>query len=295
MSAANTFPLGCNAANPMNYLACCGVFELLARCDPPAEAAWRLTPPIACAFTTKLSEAQLLAVLLNTLSNPARWSFVKPRRGEEPTQIDVTFELEDSAPFIVSLDWWYETIESTGTIDQKSAWKMYAGQQTVEKIVGDMLAETQRLRASSHFTKIEQLLDVSAKMTGRFGFDPRSSRNALDVGFSPNDLGMPVLTYPFAELLAIFGLQTFFPGRTGRPGKLYSTRGWRGADDEDESAELGFVYHLWPRALPIALARRAAVVDGRPGAKTLLSVRARRKNYSNLTLAKLIQPKIKSQ
>ena len=48
-------------------------------------------------------------------------------------------------------------------------------------------------------------------MTGRFGFDPRSSWDTLNTGYSPNDQGEEVDSYPATELLAAIGLQTFPP------------------------------------------------------------------------------------
>ena len=181
-----------------------------------------------------------------------------------------------------------ETAELDGTIREKSAWKMYAGQQTIEGILGDMLTEAARLQTGLRDgAPLADLLDQSAEMTGRFGFDPRASRNALDVGYSANDLHLPVRTFVFAELLATFGLHSFFPARTGSAGRLQSTRGWRGADDGE--GEKGFTYCLWPEPLPVALARLAAVRTSAAGARTLFAPRAMRKNYSNLTLARTTQ------
>jgi hypothetical protein len=181
-----------------------------------------------------------------------------------------------------------ETAEQDGTVRHKSAWKMYAGQQTIEGILGDMLTEAAKLRATlGADTPLAGLLDQSAEMTGRFGFDPRASRNALDVGYSSNDLHLPVRTFVFAELLATFGLHSFFPARTGSTGRLQSTRGWHGADDGE--GEKGFAYCLWPEPLPIALARLSAVRPSSAGSRTLFAPRAMRKNYSNLTLARTTQ------
>jgi hypothetical protein len=190
--------------------------------------------------------------------------------------------------FAVSLDWWLETAEQDGTIRHKSAWKMYAGQQTIEGIIADMLTEAAKLRTTLRTgIPLADLLDQSAEMTGRFGFDPRASRNALDVGYSSNDLHLPVRTFVFAELLATFGLHSFFPARTGAAGRLQSTRGWRGADDGE--GEKGFAFCLWPDPLPVGLARLAAARPASTDARTLFAPRAMRKNYSNLTLARTIQ------
>jgi CRISPR-associated protein Csx14 len=279
----------CNPANPVNYLACCGLFDLLARMDAGAFGCWQTKPPVAFLLESEVRQNDLVVVVLDTICSPDRWRFL-PREGE-PTRVEAHFTPGNRTQFTVTLDWWLETAELNGAIREKSAWKMYAGQQTIDGIVGDMLIEASKLRLGLHAEiTVVELLDKSAEMTGRFGFDPRASRNALDVGYSPNDLHMPVRTFVFAELLAAFGLQSFFPTRTGQPGRLHSTRGWRGADDGE--GERGFSYCLWSQPLPVALARLAAARPSPDAVRTLFAARAMRKNYSNLTLARTIEPTI---
>ena len=99
---------------------------------------------------------------------------------DEPSRIEVDFIPEGRSRFTVPLDWWYETLSQAGEIAEKSAWKMYAGQQTVLKIVTDMVKETTSLPEPN---SIAELLTARAPMSGRFGFDPRSSRDALNAGF----------------------------------------------------------------------------------------------------------------
>src|SRR5205085_12568903 len=96
----------------------------------------------------------------------------------------------------LELDWLYHSLDRNGKIKDKGAWKMYAGQQKAEKIAADMIAVCLEL-ADSASGKLKNLFEVSVEMSGRFGFDPRSSRNALDVGYSPNDSGIPIATFPF--------------------------------------------------------------------------------------------------
>ena len=278
----------CNPANPVNYLACCGLFDLLARMDSGALGRWQTKAPVAFLLESEVVEREFAATLLRTLCSPACWKVLRSGEGETPVRFVAEFTPPGRPAFAISLDWWLETAEQDGTIREKSAWKMYAGQQTIEGIVGDMLAEAAKLQAELRAdTPLADLLDQSAEMTGRFGFDPRASRNALDVGYSPNDLHIPVRTFVFAELLATFGLHSFFPARTGQAGRLQSTRGWRGA--EDGEGEKGFAYCLWPEPLPVALARLAAARPSSTGARTLFAPRAMRKNYSNLTLARTAQ------
>jgi hypothetical protein len=278
----------CNPANPVNYLACCGLFDLLARMDCRALGWWQTKAPVAFVLESEITEEEFAATVLHTLCSAECWKFISSPQGGPPVRLVAEFPQAVKPAFAVSLDWWLETAEQDGTIRDKSAWKMYAGQQTIEGIISDMLAEAAKLRAGLHAgTPLAGLLDESAEMTGRFGFDPRASRNALDVGYSPNDLHMPVRTFVFAELLATFGLNSFFPGRTGQVGRLQSTRGWLGADNGE--GEKGFTYCLWPDPIPIALARLAAARPSGTSVRTLFAPRAMRKNYSNLTLARTAQ------
>jgi CRISPR-associated protein Csx14 len=58
---------------------------------------------------------------------------------------------------------------------------------------------------------LDDLLSRRLLQKGRFGFDPGSAWNALDVGFSPNEHGVEVESSPATELLAAVGLQRFRP------------------------------------------------------------------------------------
>ena len=171
---------------------------------------------------------------------------------------------------------------------------MFAGRQTVERLLLlehkneqklGMVRQAARLEAAGKLpSTLDGLLAFELPMTSRFGFDPRSSRNALDVGWSPNDLKVPISTALFAELLALFGANSFFPARIPRAGRSDSTRGWRSRNDH---APAGFAFTLWSRALPISLARLA----GFAGTPTLFAARDdSRGRYKNLTLANTIEP-----
>lgn len=227
---------------------------------------------------SRLTEAEFLAALLATFREPARWKFITAPDTNEPSRIEVEFQAAGRPSFNVPLDWWYETLKVEGKIAEKSAWKMYAGQQTVEKITTDMVKEVVSMPQP---VSLAEMLTARAPMSGRFGFDPRSSRDALNAGFSSNDLGLPVDTYPFAELLVTFGAGAFFPSRCGRAGDLSSARSWRGRGE----GRAGFAYHLWPSPLPAMLARLAAGPVGFSSAPLLFAARATRKNYSNFLLA----------
>jgi CRISPR-associated protein Csb3 len=278
MSTHHQITIPCQPANPVDYLACCGLADILARMDRTAVTHWRTDAPLGFVMASTVTEAELLSTVLGTFRDITRWCFVRIHDTDELSRINVKFIPEGRDAFTVPLDWWYETLTTKGEIDEKSAWKMYAGQQTVKKITTDMVEQAALLPEP---TFLADLLTARAPMSGRFGFDPRSSRDALNAGFSSNDLGLPVETYPYAELLVTFGVGAFFPSRCGRAGDLTSARGWRGRGIDRP----GFAYHLWPSPLPVMLARLAASPMGASGGPLLLAGRATRKNYSNFLLA----------
>lgn len=61
------------------------------------------------------------------------------------------------------------------------------------------------------------LIDWQGPCNPTSGLDPRSVANALDTGFAPNALGMTIIGYPAAELLAIIGMEVTPIARVGYP------------------------------------------------------------------------------
>lgn len=51
--------------------------------------------------------------------------------------------------------------------------------------------------------------------TGRLGLDPMAGKSAREIGFSPDRIGLPVLTTVAVEVLACVGLQLWQPGDIG--------------------------------------------------------------------------------
>ncbi len=108
--------------------------------------------------------------------------------------------------FNITLDWWINEEEG------KTPLKLWAGQQTSSGIVKAL----QNAFPTASKMMDKGLFDIAAPLTGRFGVDPRTAWNALDVGFSPNTQKMAVVTYPAVELLAAVGLQRFRPMQEGQ-------------------------------------------------------------------------------
>ena len=293
-----------NPLNPVEYLACCGAFEILARFDASATSWWELEAQPRFWLESEIDEALLLTCLTQALADWSQWQ----RRGEDQSDETVISEDEESGEepdseepdseeesnegillspqfslndrtVTLNLDWWYETLTPEKKIKAKSAWKMYAGQQTAEKISRDMTAKAAQLLKGNSIARLTDLIKLSAGMTGRFGFDPRSSRNALDAGFSANDLNLPIETYPFTEMLAGIAAHYFFPHRTKQGSGITSSRGWI---EEDV-----FQYALWKMPLQITLARLAAagIAIDQDALILLHAGRAKRDKYSNFKMA----------
>lgn len=77
----------------------------------------------------------------------------------------------------------------------------WGGQQTLAKLIA-------RRQSALGRDRIENILSFTAPMTGASGLDPLINLDALDVGFSPNQLGMSVMQRPGVELLAILALES---------------------------------------------------------------------------------------
>jgi hypothetical protein len=279
----HTIAITTNPANPVNYLACCGLFDLLARMDAGAVSWWKTQAPVSFCLESVIAEHDFSATMLETLTSLERWAFVPPEG--EPTRIEVRLTAPGGQDFSVPLDWWLETAELDGAIRDKSAWKMYAGNMSVAKTTRDLVAAANKCFPNGAPTQTAELLRVCAPLTGRFGFDFRSSRDGLDLGFIPNDLKRKeTATFVIAELLALFGAASFFPSRCGKPRTFASTRGWEGGEEDGRAT---FSFFLWPEPLPVPLARLAAAFGLELPGIGLFSRRKKRGELANLTPAKI--------
>lgn len=189
-----SFSVNVDVTNPGQYFACCGLLELANRLWPRANIeAWFGTDVFH--LTAPDSGDTVLKNLLGQLQDSD--ISADNRRGEHATHP------VHLAAFELTLDWW---IAEQG---EKTRLKLWAGQQTSERIVSDLrdaLTDVAVVNATD-------LFDAGMPLTGRFGVDPRTAWNALDIGFSPNAQGMEVMTFPAVELLASVGLQRFRPGQ----------------------------------------------------------------------------------
>src|SRR5690349_20286271 len=134
-----------NPYNPVEYLACCGILEILAHFDAQAISWWELDEQSCCWLETKVGEVELLNCLKQTLTDWSAWQFSASQMSEAAVQDNEVDESDDadtveegnegimlSPSFYLNdqkaklhLDWWYETLKPDKKIKEKSAWKMY--------------------------------------------------------------------------------------------------------------------------------------------------------------------------
>lgn len=196
-----------DVTNPGQFFACCGLLELAHRLWPGAEG-WFADSAFhvrAAQHDMREMVGQLRQIKYRTLALvPAgtpdtvnTHSKTKKKKGGDPAKILPLF-LEE--PLNLRLDWWLDG-------NQAGPLKLWSAHQTSARLFGDM-------RDASPAGATD-LFEYQHAMTGRYGFDPRTAWEALNVGFSPNDQSMEVATYPTVELLAAIGLQRFRPVEVG--------------------------------------------------------------------------------
>jgi len=199
--------------NPGLFFACCGLFEL-ADLIAPGGCAWFAQGGRWFHLQT---QATLPPVHLD-LDPPPDFNQVPYERALEPLTLQVD-------GYSLTLDWWLNPPRTA-----KSILKTWGGQQTSRGVMNNLLAHLRPL-------PLADLPQHRVYTKTRFGVDARSAWDALDAGYSPNDLNQPGVTYPWVEVLAVIGLQGFRP---------------------DELAARRFRYAVWAAPLPLVAARAAA-------------------------------------
>lgn len=250
-----TIRINVNPANPGQFFACCGLWELAERLATGAEA-WFEGCQFCIACQSSLDDllnALAACSLTNTMTTAqhARFREIAAMTVKERTAIpgveDESKLLEEllrespivlGMPFGITLDWFAD--EFAGG----SRFKTWAGRQSVLSIataMKDALKETE--------WRNEACLALAVRDCGlpfNFDSDLGAQGGAIDVGFSFDPLAGSALTRiasmarPALELLAFVGLQRFRPSEV------------RG--------ENRFLYTAWRQPLPIAMA--AAVSCG---------------------------------
>ena len=225
-----TITLRVDVANPGQFFACCGLFDLASRRAPDALAhfeqdgvtkQWHFF--ITGGFDGESAATPMLSTLLEEIAG-AEVVAVDP---EDTAKTVISIK----APFNLVLDWWrYEG----GPMGKLKTW---AGQMSVCSIARDM-QQALKKEITRHAKDIENILFVSTVGTDGqpYYFDANYAVNAQaqDVGFSVDKLGkggfkLKTATNPAVELLCLIGLQRARPllavNEKGKE-RLYEYRVW---------------------------------------------------------------------
>ncbi|MBW3595645.1 MAG: type I-U CRISPR-associated protein Cas8c [Planctomycetes bacterium] len=227
--------------NPGQFFACCGLLELADRLWPNAEIVGEFSRPtfersqFSILSKSTISTHALITALCSSTRRPVDpyrpikkdGKLVNDIRKIKPIRIDVAKTVSQQyEPVTLRLSWWLDELAG----QQVDDFKLWSAHPSSKSLIDDMInaIKVDEIRE-------DNLLDYSVGMTGRIGLDVRSSWNALDEGFSPNNQNLPVETYPATELLAAVGLQNFAP----------------------ISEDNAYVYVRWNSRLPPSVARAA--------------------------------------
>lgn len=218
--------------NPGQFYACCGLIELFELRGAKTLSRFHadLLRPRDAEFTVD-SEGDLnLDVVMEAIKNA---SFLPGNADKPPYKDSITPVSVSIFGHDIELDWWLNEFH-----DRATPLKCWAGQVTTQKLTSELPKLLSATGAS---------FDMDGFTSTRFGVDPRSAWEALDLGYSPNEQNQVVRTYPAVELLAAIGLEGFRPKGTRKT---------------------GFSYCLWLEPLPTAVARTACMEswDGLPSA-----------------------------
>jgi CRISPR-associated protein Csx14 len=214
--------LDVNLRNPGQFFACCGALELASRLWPGSEG-W---------FASERSSAAVFQVATYSGHNDPLGEIVRMLcDSEELVALASDHEAQPQAdrkpvvikPFGLRLDWWLDSYRG----GDKSELKVWAGQQTPERNFNGLRSAWRQFTAQKpDELATRRLFQQRRAMTGRFGFDPAASWEALDVGFSPDEQGVGALTSPSTEILAAIGLQRCRPLRAEGRGRRFVYRVW---------------------------------------------------------------------
>jgi CRISPR-associated protein Csx14 len=242
-----------NPLNPGQFFACCGLLELVTLDNVGALSRFVLDAfrPRAAEFIIETQHNHCIS-LTEVLTRLKEAHADYPDENIEPAVRPVSIPYSGTS---LILDWWLNEFR-----DGTKNLKCWAGQVTTKNLVSELLT------LLDYADTAGDLFDCSSMAKAKFGVDPRSAWNALDVGFSPNEHGRDSATFPAVEILAAIGLQGFRPKAERRDGVCYC---------------------LWQTPLPAAVARLAFSQPwaGLPHRRYSFAIRKRGQSYKYFTFA----------
>lgn len=271
-----TIQLAIDARNPGEYLAVCGLLEVLSRYDANATSAWRRTPGVlpslpsaaadVCEINTDVDEAAVAAEVAKHLGSKDAWKAIT-ENGRVPLADSVgewcgalEFSLPEKSPVVV--DHWYEwayvvdnTIlgkrEKAPKRDGKSRWKLWAGKHEERGAGGLAFDFAASVPQGFRPVGFQGLLDLTVAGSSGYKLDSATTRSSIDRGISANDAKKVKVerVRPLLELLAAIGISAFFPPRREGDNAPHGVVGVR---------KRVFTYCTWSPHLPLPLARMTA-------------------------------------
>ena len=271
-----TIQLAIDARNPGEYLAVCGLLEVLSHYDANLTSAWRRTPGVlpslpsaaadVCEINTEVDEAAVAPEVAKHLGSMDAWKAITQNR-RVPLADSVgrwcgalEFSLPEKSPIVV--DHWYERAyvvdnvilgkrEKAPKRDGKSRWKLWAGKHEKLGAGGLALDLVASVRQDFEPGAVQDLLGLTVAGSSGYKLDPATTRSSIDRGISANDAKKINVerVRPLLELLAAIGISAFFPPRREGDNAPHGVVGVR---------KRVFAYCTWSPHLPLSLARMAA-------------------------------------
>lgn len=280
-----TVQLIVDARNPGEFLAVCGLVEVLGRYDTNATSAWRRATGVlpslpsaaadVCEVEAAIDEPAVAKELAKQLGARDAWRAIT-ETGRAPLADSIGgwcggIELSLPGRPLVMVDHWYERAHtSQGRIvqrlekrDGKSRWKFWAGKRdeasikkgaysaSLRGIAGLCLDLVDAAASMSAVERLQDLLTFTSPGSSRLNLDAAATRSSIDRGISAEDAksGGRSPGRPALELLAAVGLSAFFPPRRQGDAAPNGVVGIR---------KRLFTYCTWSPHTRLALARMAA-------------------------------------
>lgn len=246
----NRISIPFDPTNPGQFYACCALIDLFDLSGARVQSRFEVSDdhPRTAEFAL-LSEQQIdLSLLLGELRAASFEVVNHAEKAVKPIRLRL-------ARGEILLDWWFDPFRS-----KTVSIKCWAGQVTTERLIAELLPVIDPTANALNLFQIPRMMKT------RFGVDPRSAWNSLDLGYSPNEHNQDATTYPLVELLGAIGLQGFRP-------------------KSDIRSSVG--YSAWKNWLPRVPARRAATI-GWPGlscSSYQFSIEKRGQSYKFFTFA----------